>query len=142
MYVWQLPQHLVGLAILIFHWIFDKEEIMAVVPEWTGTPPVKIFYIDDYSKKYSLGVSLGYYIFLSKEVMAHTTLTTERHECGHSRQSRMLGWFYLPVVGIPSFVHALFFKKDPKDKNKYYRFWTEKWADRLGGVWRDMTKKK
>jgi hypothetical protein len=61
------------------------------------------------------------------------------HEYGHCRQSRVLGPFYLLIIGIPSFIHALartlcwkLFHK----KWNYYKFYTEAWADKLGGVQR------
>ena len=66
------------------------------------------------------------------------TLNTDvvKHEAlGHGTQSRILGPFYLPVIGLPSIIWAwLYGAVIPYTRNGYYRFYTEKWADKLGGV--------
>ena len=63
---------------------------------------------------------------------------TIRHEgIGHPRQSRMLGPLYLLVIGLPSLLHAAFngvLNCCDRHPEGYYHFYTEKWADRLGGV--------
>ena len=50
-------------------------------------------------------------------------------------QSRMLGWLYLFVIGIPSILWAAWWNEG--QNRSYYSFYTERWADRLGGVERD-----
>jgi hypothetical protein len=70
------------------------------------------------------GISLGKYIILS-----HDDIDSIKHEYGHSVQSRYLGWLYLLVIGLPSLLWAMFYKGDD-----YYKFYTEKNADKLGGV--------
>lgn len=58
------------------------------------------------------------------------------HEAGHCAQSEKLGWLYIPIIAIPSLLHNLYIKivrlfgKDPN----YYTFYTEKWANELGGT--------
>ena len=59
---------------------------------------------------------------------------TVRHELGHCKQSQILGWFYLLVIGLPSVLHAWLYRRDPSDPDGYYRFYTEAWADRLAGI--------
>lgn len=54
------------------------------------------------------------------------------HEYGHVKQSRILGPLYLFVIGIPSLLWACWYRKHKR--GSYYAFYTEKWADRLGGV--------
>ena len=54
------------------------------------------------------------------------------HEHGHARQSLYLGPFYLFVIGIPSLLWACLYRKHKR--GSYYAFYTEKWADKLGGV--------
>lgn len=64
------------------------------------------------------------------------------HEFGHRKQSLILGWLYLIVIGIPSlmwaaFGHELVNKHRAKKGKKpvsYYWFYTEKWANYLSGV--------
>ena len=40
----------------------------------------------------------------------------------------------LPVIGLPSFIWAAGGWKRKKKKGSYFDFYTESWADRLGGV--------
>lgn len=74
------------------------------------------------------GVSLGNYIFLSER--SGLKEPAYDHEFGHCIQSRILGPLYLPIVGLCSGIHCLFHNR----KNNYYEFWTEKWANKLGGI--------
>lgn len=59
-----------------------------------------------------------------------------KHEYGHTIQSKLLGPLYLFIIGIPSIVWASIYgtKLVPETKNGYYKFYTEKWADKLGQV--------
>ena len=117
LWVWQLPQNLLGLLfriILIRRIGFVKNE---------GTEC--LYHVDNMHG----GLSLGRYVF----VKAGATSRLKSHERGHSRQSRMLGPFYLIVIGITSFIWATCFKGYRKRyKVSYYDFYTEKWADNLG----------
>lgn len=70
------------------------------------------------------------YIFMSKAAQ-HSGYVI-KHEYGHTLQSRYLGWLYLIVIGIPSFLWAFVHSHFTGNK-RYYSFPTEKWADRLGG---------
>ena len=62
-----------------------------------------------------------------------------RHEFGHVIQSRILGWLYIPIILIPSFLWYCLINciekrfKIPEDKviTLYYKFYTEKWANKL-----------
>ena len=88
------------------------------------------------SKKMSGGISLGNYIILSKsyeDKVKHQK--TWDHEWGHTRDSRMFGPLYLIVIGLPSLIWAWMYGSIiPHTRNGYYKFYTEKRADRLGGV--------
>lgn len=78
-------------------------------------------------------LSLGEYVFLCPSHYGDEQVL--KHEKGHSVQSRYLGWLYLFVIGIPSFIWAGCFGGYRKKHNvSYYSFYTEKWADKLGGV--------
>lgn len=80
-------------------------------------------------------VSLGRYIFLCPSHWDDERVL--KHEQGHTKQSYILGWFYLLVIGFPSIIWAGCFAKYRKVKGiSYYSFYTEKWADKLGGVTR------
>ena len=60
------------------------------------------------------------------------------HEMGHSFQSRMLGPFYLVLIGIPSLLrvaYAWYYRKRRGISwTHYFDGYPEKWADHLGGV--------
>lgn len=117
MFVWQLPQNLLGLLFLAF------------------LHPCKIVRTEDYavvrtSRKMRGGISLGHYVFLS---LYQCTGITINHELGHCRQSMMLGPLYLLVIGLPSIIWAWLGDRIAPDRS-YYWFYTERWADRLGGV--------
>ena len=74
------------------------------------------------------GISLGNFVYFRPPVYDKMI----RHEYGHCIQSRMLGPFYLLVIGLPSLLWALWWH--PGRSVGYYSFYTERWADRLGGV--------
>lgn len=114
LYFWQLPQNLIGEAMLLY---FRKEKRVA---EFNG----RRFYI---APTMNGGISLGKYIILSPKVGKNRYVYN--HEYGHSRQSLYLGWLYLLIIGIPSLIHASVCRSD-----NYYHFWTERWANSLGGI--------
>lgn len=77
------------------------------------------------------GLSLGEYIFAPKGAGEKFL----KHERGHTIQSYILGWFYLLVIGLPSIIWAgCFGEYRRKNGVSYYSFYTERWADKLGGV--------
>lgn len=115
MYIWQLPQHLLGLLLLLT-FKGQRESYKGVT-----------YY---YCKRLKGGISLGKYILLGnhreKDIF---------HEYGHCKQSLRLGWLYLLVIGVPSLVWATIYGRATRQTlNGYYKFYTERWADKLGGV--------
>lgn len=88
------------------------------------------------SKKMSGGISLGNYVILSNSYKdKEKNQKVWDHEWGHTRDSRMFGPLYLLVIGLPSIIWAwLYGPVIPYTRNGYYKFYTEKRADRLGGV--------
>lgn len=84
------------------------------------------------------GVSLGNYIIFSSHHNADDN--SIKHEHGHQKQSSYLGWLYLILIGLPSFVGNLYDriahkKWTIKERIKwYYNQPWEKWADELGDV--------
>lgn len=129
-WIWQFPQNLVGFLLT------RKPE---KVKEING---VKVYYTHNVL---GCGVSLGDFIVLDA---GHDGCSTEEitqlHEYGHHRQSMYLGWLYLPVVGLWSAIrnrYDVWFHKDwPADKREawYYSGYPENWADKLGGVHREV----
>lgn len=116
LYAWQLPQNLVGLLLRAIYKGYDSVYESAIVRRSTSMRG---------------GISLGKFIIVNQWARKDTIM----HEYGHCRQSKRLGWLYLFVVGIPSMVWATLYGSVIKATiNGYYKFFTEKWADRLGNV--------
>ena len=118
--IWELPQNIFGFgAKLIFK-----------------TTPVAVFSdVTVYKWNGPGGVSLGKYIFVDNPA----NLNMVKHEYGHRLQSKKLGPIYLLVIGLPSFGWAWFgngYRK--KTGRSYYWFYTEAWADKLGGIERKL----
>lgn len=117
LYIWQLPQNLLGLLVILF--------TGAKKDEWDG--------ITYFNGKLRGGVSLGNYIIIDRRYYNDTN--TIHHERGHQYQSRILGWLYLIVIGIPSGIGNLIWRIPAVYmKYDYYKQPWEAWADKLGGV--------
>lgn len=118
LYLWQLPQNLLGLLLLAIY---------------KGNDQVVGDVIVRRSTRMRGGISLGKYVIVSQWAQKKIVM----HEYGHTRQSKMLGWLYLPFIGLPSIVWAWMYGNIIKPTtNGYYKFYTERWADKLGGVTR------
>ena len=90
-----------------------------------------------YTEEMPSGISLGNYIIMNREDREDGM----RHEYGHSIQSRILGWFYLPVIGVFSLLYNIIDSVIvtpivgwEKSMIIYYSMPWEHWADVLGGV--------
>lgn len=120
LYAWQLPQNLLGLLLVALY-----------APEFhIDFRTVRIYY----STRMRGGISLGHYVLL-QDIFWEGGGDSELHEYGHSLQSMYLGPLYLFVIGIPSILWAAWWNKGRG--MSYYSFYTEAWADRLGGVNRE-----
>ena len=117
LWLWQLPQNLVGLLLVA---VLKPEDSYAY-------NRARLYY----STRMRGGISLGRYIIVRSTLQDYAG-RTERHEYGHSRQSLILGPLYLLVIGLPSLLWAAVWH--PGHGSSYYDFFTEKWADKLGGV--------
>lgn len=116
LYIWQLPQNLLGLLFLLC----IKGEVKHKLDN------IEFYYSD----KFPGGISLGKYIILGNKYK-----DSIKHEFGHCIQSKKWGWLYLPVIGLSSCIWAaLYGSIIKKTHNGYYKFWTEKNADILGKV--------
>lgn len=120
-------------TILIWVWCFPQMLLGFLVKVFTKAEKQNGHY--NYNVQ-SGSVSLGTYIFLAEGWWDNDTML--KHEQGHTKQSYMLGWLYLIVVGLPSFIWSNFFEGYRQRKGiSYYSFFTERWADRLGGIDRE-----
>jgi hypothetical protein len=119
-YIWQLPQNIVGIVVRMFYKqtnsLLYKDKTVRVCKTFPG------------------GISLGDTVIVRKFPYDKGTWNTVKHEWGHTRQSLYLGPVYLLVIGIPSLIWAACYQYDSSNPNGYYEFYTEKWADKLGGV--------
>lgn len=118
-WIWQLPQNVIGLLFVYMFWkgIVYHPDI-----------PDKYFYI--WNSKFG-SLTLGEYVLLGK---MHLEDDTYKHEYGHTIQSRILGPFWLLVVGFPSLIWGAihpYIKR--KYSVKYSWFYTERWANSLAG---------
>ena len=116
--IWELPQ------LLLARLVTKKED--RLVHTVDGVQIYKTKRID--------GLSLGDRIFINPECYEGTWLV--KHEFGHVIQSRILGWLYIPVIVIPSYLWYLantLNKRQPQwlATYNYYQFYTEFWANWL-----------
>ena len=117
LYLWQLPQNLLGLLLISILKPEDKYDFEGVTL--------------CYATRMRGGISLGRYIIVASQMKDYTG-RTEKHELGHCKQSMILGPLYLVVIGLMSLIWAAVWR--PGYGKSYYDFYTEKWADKLGGV--------
>ena len=128
---WGILQSTLGAVVCLLH-IRDKHYFYhgAIVTEW----------------KNSSSVSLGMFVFITKEPYFYEKLSNEYtmgelsqrllvHEYGHTIQSLILGPLYLIVMGIPSTVWGFLPSLNKKRRDQqisYFAFFTESWANHLG----------
>lgn len=125
--------------ILLWVWCFPQNLVGLIVKHVTKATPRGKHYLFNNRRG---SVSLGEYIFICHK--HYGNIEVLRHEVGHRKQSRMLGWFYLPAIALPSLIWAGIYSKY-KEKLQargisYYSFYTEAWADKLAGIKRKGTK--
>lgn len=115
MYIWQLPQHLLGLILIS---LYKKEKKFKY-----NTSVVRV------CPNFRSGISLGRYIIIKRNKE-----DVVKHEWGHAIQSKWWGPLYLLVPGLCSLLHNMFGKYRWDPHTSYYDYWVEKQADKLGGV--------
>lgn len=127
-YIWQLPQNLLGLILLLFYRKEQKFDYKSDI-NFYETPEMPS------------GISLGQYVIVRHKYYVDAL----NHEYGHTKQSKYLGPLYLLVIGLPSLIGNLIDRiiltnilhwSYAKTYKWYYNLPWEKWADKLGGVTR------
>ena len=120
MWLWQFPQNMLALCI---------EGVLCQAAHREGKADGNIIIMNIVLPS---AMSLGDYLFVSPM----SSQKSIQHECGHSKQSDILGPLYLIVIGIPSLlnniIHCLCSKIGIKWN--YYSFYTESWANKLVGI--------
>lgn len=124
-WVWQLPQNLLGVL-----WKnIKKGSIIAPI----SNNDIESVGAKAYLIKAMGAVTLGKYVFISHTYRDQGMII--KHECGHVKQSKMLGPLYLIVIGVPSILHAWLNDYIGCDEEGgYSHFYTEKWSDKLMGI--------
>jgi len=122
LWLWQLPQHLLGLLLILV----TRAKYTHTIKH--GGISVWVYRVGDVR----WGISLGRYVILGSGYSE----VTEYHELGHSWYSRAMGPLYLPVVGFLSAVVANLIGSRILGRGYvwYYTRWVEAAADRRGGV--------
>lgn len=116
----------------IFFIIWQLPQIIVALVMWPFMGTKKLIRKENYCwiyecSKMSGGISLGCFIYLSPSCAKKEEVI--RHELGHIKQSHMLSWLYLIVIGLPSILWATF-----HGPACYYSFYTENWANKLMGL--------
>ena len=123
-WVWQLPQNMLGML-----WKNIKKG--SIITE-ISNDDIESVGAKAYLIKAGGAVTLGKYVFISQTYRDQSMVI--KHECGHVKQSKMLGPLYLIVIGVPSILHTWLNDYIGCDEESgYSHFYTEKWADKLMG---------
>lgn len=120
MFILEFPQNLIGFMIFIIYGKLLKR------------PYYKYHdaYVTHIEGRWG-AVSLSRFIFADDSCYRSDII---KHEYGHRQQSKILLFLYLPLIGLPSFLWNKLFKAyRSKRARSYYWFYTEEWANRLGG---------
>lgn len=125
MFLLEFPQNLIG---YITHKVYTKRYNQSYYK-------YKDAYITHVPGRWG-AISLSRFIFADD---AYYKSSLIKHEYGHTIQSKMLLFLYLPVIGLPSFIWSRFFQKyRRRSKKNYYWLYTESWANKLGGYKEEM----
>lgn len=116
-WIWEFPQCLLGIILIICYRAKKQEEYKSISIYTT--------------KNFPGGISLGLYILMSELSCKYNRNFIKDHEWGHTRWSLYLGPIYLIVIGLPSIIWTQIYRLVGKD---YYDGFTERWADKSGGV--------
>lgn len=114
--LWQLPQMIVGLVVLLVNFKSVKKI----------TDSVKPYY--QVKRLGNSGLTCGELLIIDSDKKITDDLIL--HEYGHQIQSRRLGWLYLIIIGIPSAIGNIVYRYK---KYKYYQTPWEHNASVLGG---------
>ena len=119
-WIWEFPQCLLGI-ILTKCYDVEYKETFRDIPIYAGSFPG--------------GISLGLYILMGEYNWKANVDSIKEHEWGHTRWSLYLGPLYLIIIGLGSIgwigLRRMF--KWAKSKS-YYWWYTERWADKSGGI--------
>lgn len=116
-FTWELPQSILALVLIASY--------RGKITGRKNYNNARILYIDGFPG----GISLGRIILLGSRYSGNDM--SKGHEYGHCRQSLMLGWLYLPLVGLPSIIRVMVWRSGKLDPRGYYMGYPEDWANKL-----------
>ncbi len=120
--VWEMPQNLFGLLLLAL--LSSRVSVIEFCNERA------------FIEVNGFGVSLGTFIFWSRYLVPTGYADNRQHEYGHALQSKILGPFYIPLIGIPSLMRNIYgrwySKLYKREWQGYHHGFPEKWANNLG----------
>ena len=136
----------IRIILQIFVWVWQLPQLV-VCAVWCLTQRPRFLYSHHnvllFTCRFGGGVSFGPMTFYSERHRAALLSRNARvmpylsHEYGHALDSRLFGPLYLFVIGIPSGVWLLA-RRTLKSRcpvlENYYQFYTERRANRHGGV--------
>lgn len=111
LWLWQLPQHLLGLVLILF----------TLAKSTLEDSTVYIAYADWFRR---MGICLGDIIIIGQDSCNGFTID---HEKMHQQQSHLLGPIYLFTVGIVSIIRNIYARLTNKSISWYYNSWPENW---------------
>ena len=119
LFIWTLPQTLLGyIMVLCLKAKYDKKRSL---------------YCFEHS--YIAPVCLGEVILINTKMYPlDSSPLVLKHEGGHQKQSRYLGWLYLLVVGLPSITLNIISRYNKKVHANYHNYFPENWADKLAKI--------
>lgn len=121
LFIWQLPQSLVGLVMLIYFKLFGGATLITY----------RNYCLGFRAKRMVGGISLGNFAFLSRTSSKYAEDIAHEVD-GHTVDSKILGPLYLLVIGIPSLMWAWLRNKDKHPD--YFSFYTERLANWHSGL--------
>ena len=121
LFIWQLPQNILVLLMLL--WFF----MMHYDTKFMMTKRCSFVFK---TKGVVASVSLGSFVFIKWKRSDRKEII--QHELGHVWWSHVFGPLYLIIIGLPSLLWNIL-RKGLGFVN-YYEFYTEKWANKKGGV--------
>jgi hypothetical protein len=118
---WELPQQLLGFLMGLY--LLMRGTVNRSDHFFKG-----VLFIETSSFGKGCGISLGNIVIHGPD----TAGAVKQHEFGHCIQSRVLGPFYLLLIGIPSFMWATARRYGYFRKAHYDAFFIERSATKLG----------
>lgn len=118
LFIWQLPQCLIAILMMPF---IGKMKLLSY----------KNYCYAFECSKMSGGISLGCFAFLSP-ISSKDEAKILHEQKGHVKQSHILSWLYLIIIGLPSILWASCYRL--LGFTNYYQFYTEKWANKLANL--------